>query len=172
MAKSLGLRPDQAVRRAQRCCGLPIQYKLGAGGGDPSLPLGSFSDCTGFVSWAWGVPRYQPSFPGQWFESTLICRDATITHRFFQQVSRAEPGDALVYGDWRDEKGKHREGHIALISRVDAQGRPVRIVHCSPSNATGGHGAVAETPVKPFWKQHKALIVRARFLVRPAPPEV
>lgn len=122
-------------------------YQMGHGGYDPARHVpwdaSGHCDCSGFAAWAIGEERECVRMPGGWIETTAIVRDATSTHRVFEQVGQAEPGDLIVYGD----RAGH-QGHVGVILAVSA-GRAALVIHC---NATADGDAIDRTPADLFWR--------------------
>lgn len=139
--------PEDLVLRARSALGHKCAYRLGSGGGTGELPFTQENpecDCSGFVSWVYGVkrkvsvPMYE-KWNGGWFETTAVYRDANSPYGFFTKVEEAKPGDVLV---WGDSKGK--QGHIGLVTEVDG-GKPTKVIHCARGNAIKYGDAVYET---------------------------
>lgn len=153
------LTPIEAVLRAKTALTQPIRYLLGRGGFDPSLktpaPQG-LCDCSGYVAWCLGIPRQNPELG--WIETTRVFRDAETTHRLFEKTEEPALGDVLVYRD----QGK-RQGHIGLITAVNAEGKPWHVIHCASSHRPW---AVRLTEVEDWWWKRGAIVARALFLRR------
>lgn len=137
---------DQTLQRARRALGRDTIYSLGAGGMKPSGELDRLCDCSGFVAWAIGIPRQLPPTSGGWLDTDAYHRGgAPVFAGLLTQVpaGKARPGDLYVYPDYVSN-GKKRQGHMGIISRVDGQGTPTHVIHCSVSNDKAGD-AVQET---------------------------
>jgi len=94
------------------------------------------SDCSGFVTWALGLPRAPSrSATSGWLDTERIWGDARAGRgRFEWCFSRYEPrrasiGALLVYPDHGAQ-----DGHIGIVTAVDAAGTPIQVVHCAPEN--------------------------------------
>ena len=152
---------EEIVRRGRSALSRNLRYGLGRGGYRPTAPhpdQEGFCDCTGFVAWALGISRDQgTAFPGRWIETSRMHRDAVSTRRYFTLLGWREalPGDLLLYPDSEDS-----EGHVGIITSVGPEG-PERVLHC---NATTRPSALAEEPLRPFWRAHRAVVVRATFI--------
>lgn len=172
--------PDAAgaVARARAAIGHKCAYILGHGGfhGDADWPWYRDAaidgcDCSGFVAWCLGLPRrlvtgpladrYKPHF-GEWLETTAIVKDALSDFGLFSKVTweLARPGDLVVYGD-----GGGHQGHVGLVSEVDAHG-PVKVVHCSLGNFHAKGDAVQETD--PHLWQGRGIVARYAEFEGPA----
>lgn len=163
-----GMTREQALERARHAMGRRCHYVLGMGGRRPHQPLPWSGppecDCSGFVAWCLGRDRMTPdpwyrSVNGGWIETTAIVRDCASPFGFFSARSwrEAEPGDLLVYGDWKDENGKVRQGHVGIVSDVTMTG-PQKAIHCSKGNFLRGGDAIAETDVA-LWAGRKDAVV-------------
>lgn len=77
---------DVAVSRALQWVGKGI-YGLGKGGLKPGrigpLDKDGKCDCSGFVTWAWGIPRYDGE---NWHNTSFIYADAKGKQKFYQIV--------------------------------------------------------------------------------------
>lgn len=152
---------DDIVRRARSAIG-EGRYKLGKGGRVPrsSSPLQNGEcDCSGFAAWACGVDRYQPdkiNGDEDWVETSAIVRDATGPAESFIRMNERRPGYLLVWGDRqvpdRKRPGKTRtaQGHVGVISEVDAHGKVTKVIHCSMGNYRTKGAAIAETDPNVF----------------------
>lgn len=162
---------DEILLRARAATSLPITYKLGAGGRNPSAPTpadGSGGlDCSGFVAWCLGLPRltddpFYLDYAGGWMNTDGIVADANDARGLFSKVpnGQAKPADLLVFG-----KGPGRSyGHVGIISR-SLRGSPVAVIHCSSANRPN---AVAETLPDVFFR-NGAIIARHKGLVEQTP---
>ena len=158
-----------------------LRYKLGRGGNDPkadraaplawAVPKGSlipalarWADCSGFVAWCLGIRRSLP-IPNYYVHTDAIYFDAINVHRqrLFVALGAAggnrlpfdpQPGDLVVFPDYKDATGKHREGHVAII--VDHSTRMV--IDC----ASGRQDGVAIHRAGEWW--NKAIVVRFKGL--------
>lgn len=128
---------DTRIARAKGAANAPFKtrYRLGKGGFDPHAehPADSnhLCDCTGSGAWIFQVNRdrrgtwwtgQQPWKGSPWFESTNVYRDATSgkSNSVFVRLPKCVPGCGLVYPDgWKPG----REGHFAVVTRVDAAGK-------------------------------------------------
>lgn len=126
------------VDRAKSAIGKVKAYRLGKGGFNPNAPHpGDSCDCSGFVSWVIGLSRMpKPSRPW-WIETTNIFRDATGRQSTFVPCDPF-PGCLIVYPDRKVKIWKSgvlrlasKQGHVAVVAEVGADGKPLRIVDCS-----------------------------------------
>jgi len=138
------------LARAQSAIGQGVLYSLGCGGYNPDAaspasvvvrrPKGAllprkapFCDCSGLVAWCCGLDRSATVVPGMWGCSTdSIYKDAVTYGRKFVALGRAggnklpfdpQPGDLVVYPDYKDHNGKMRQGHTGVI--VDHKSKTV-----------------------------------------------
>jgi hypothetical protein len=133
---------EQTLQRAQSALGLNTTYKLGRGGFDPTKPVSNSCDCSGFVSWAIGVPRELPPGSNQWLSTdSYWAGGKPVKAKLFLKIDLkdAGQGDLLVYPD----SGGH-QGHIGIITQVD-HNVPTYVVHCSLGNFHNYHDAVRIT---------------------------
>ena len=124
-------------------------------------PDGQACDCSGFVTWALKLPRDRAPREGRqgWLKTDTIHADALGPQDLFVRLDSdetpgtAEPGAMLVYG----RCAGHEVGHIAIVTEINATGRPTRIIHCAPENyleaplAGRERNAIRETDVAPFF---------------------
>ena len=153
-----GMFGASAVALARTCVGEGT-YILGAGGRNPDAVkpwtkkgtrLGS--DCVGFVLWAWGMDRFQPSFPlyGGWINTDSAIGEARTSAKWFRIVDVPQPGDLVTVPsvDLDRDGDRDRIGHVGIISEVpalwDGDYADLRVIHCSAS----GRPAVKETSGK------------------------
>jgi len=118
----------QTLKRALSAQFRGTVYKLGKGGFNPTKPLTSQCDCSGFIAWAIGIPRELPPGSNKWLSTNEYWAGGKpVKAGLFSQIpiEEATVGNLLVYPD----KGGN-QGHIALI--VDAD--DWRIIHCSNGN--------------------------------------
>jgi flagellum-specific peptidoglycan hydrolase FlgJ len=147
---------EQTLARARKALGRRTVYDLGAGGMDPTRGLDRLCDCSGFVAWAIGIPRQLPPKSGGWLDTDAYhAGGGAVFPGLLSAVAagKAQPGDIVVYPDYK-QNGKRRQGHMGIVSQVDAQGKPSRVIHCSVSNSNRGD-AVQETPPT-AWNAHAA----------------
>lgn len=125
-----------------------------------SLP---FCDCSGFVTWALGLPRApSPDARSGWIWTNSIYIDALHARSKFSHIESeglcCRRGALLVYPSPNDDE----PGHIGIVSETDAQGRPLRVLHCSSTlmieAARAGRplNAIAETDAVVFEKMLEA----------------
>jgi hypothetical protein len=75
---------------------------------------------------------------GGWFETSVIYMDVGHSAGLFEQLETPRPGAIVVFGDSKTPEGKKREGHIGLVTGVDANGKVSHVVHCSSGNDKRG----------------------------------
>lgn len=162
---------SEVVARARSAIGSHTKYALGKGGFSPNSPhpwsaVGE-CDCSGFVAWCLGISRradnpWYKRQNGGWVETSAIVRDAQSPYGFFDEVdwTKARPGMVVVYGDTR-QGGRTRQGHVGVVSAVDAGG-PIQAIHCSMGNHRRGD-AIQETAVAPLWMPGKAIVAISAF---------
>lgn len=161
------------VTKARSVVAKGCWYGLGKGGMRPHDPHPWDSahkcDCSGFVAWCLGVSRqtddpWYKSFNGGWFETTAIARDCETPYGHFALVTRphAQPGDLLVYGDYKGSDGKTRQGHVGVCSEVDGKG-PTKVIHCSRGNERKTGDAIQETDVT-WWNVAGGVIARCAWV--------
>lgn len=174
------------LERARAAKGQGILYRLGKGGYDPKAALPGARmvelvppriirglDCSGFVAWCCGISRdprrnkKNPALSGmpiatwpRWVESTNIWADVTGEQIAWINVpfDQLQPGDVLVYPDFKNALGQHREGHVAIVAD------PVRrtIVDCSSSQSKALGQAITERDGSFFWRKIAARGARLR----------
>jgi hypothetical protein len=171
LAEVAGMKANEVVSRAQASVAQGCKYVLGKGGFSPAskFPWSSRGecDCSGFVAWCLGISR-QTDNPwyakqnGGWVETSAMVRDAASPYGFFDQVPwvQATPGMLVVYGDSK-KNGKTVQGHVGVVSSVDAAG-PTHVIHCSSGNYKRTGDAIRETGPD-LWKS-KGIVVRCAFV--------
>ncbi len=121
-----------------------------------------FCDCSGYVCWALGIPR-APARGAQrgWVWTESIYSDALRPGAGFARLDSdatplaCRPGAMLVF----PSPGGEQPGHIGIVSEVDANGAPRRVLHCSSLNfliapeGGGERSAIAETGPEVFAEQ-------------------
>jgi len=149
------MKAEAVVNRALSATNRGTQYGLGDGGMRPEDPMPSSHgkcDCSGFVAWALGMSRktteaFYVKYIGGWIETTAVAKDIASSAGIFEKLTTPVPGCVVVYGDHKDHTGKHREGHIAIVTEVNGQEGVdgiEKIVHCSMGNDRTGD-AIQET---------------------------
>jgi hypothetical protein len=167
------MKASEVVARAAACVAQGAKYKLGKGGMNPAsaVPWTSLGecDCSGFAAWCLGVSRmtdnpWYETQNGGWLETSAIVRDCGTEFGFFAKVAweDAEPGMLVVYGDRKTESGKTIQGHVGVISRVDASG-PTRAIHCSSGNFRNTGDAIRETGIE-LWANRGGIVARCAFV--------
>lgn len=158
-----GMTRERSLERARSMIAQGTVYKLGKGGFKPEGSLwspGQTCDCSGFSAWALGFPRELPPGSGHWLQTTTYWQGGGFPGGvpFRQQpIAAAIPGDLLVYPD-----ANGREGHIAIVTAIDAQG-PATIVHCSSKNFRDTGDAIRETPPTVFNLNPRTRLMRVEF---------
>jgi cell wall-associated NlpC family hydrolase len=152
---------DQTLVRAQSALGLGTVYKLGKGGFDPTRPMMPNCDCSGFVSWAIGIPRELPPTSNKWVSTDSVWSGGKpVKPNLFSQIPLAESmaGDLLVYPD----KAGH-QGHIGIITQVD-NNSPTYVIHCSKGNFIHYHDAIRTTGPGVFLAgNHQTRVMRINY---------
>lgn len=168
---------NPAIDRARSVIGLGILYRLGKGGYDPGAAVPGARmvqlvrplvyrglDCSGFVAWCCGISRdpgrnkKNPALSSmpisrwpRWVESTNIWADVTGPQFAWELVALRDlqPGDVLVYPDYKNALGEHREGHVAIVAD------PIRrtIIDCSSSQSKALGQAITERDGSFFWNK-------------------
>ncbi|MBC7680996.1 MAG: CHAP domain-containing protein [Ferruginibacter sp.] len=130
----------------------PLAEAAGLDVDDPEL-VAPACDCSGFVCWALGISR-NPA-PQRWINTDSVWDDATGSGVQFRKIERAVPGCLVVY----PQAGSgERFGHIALVTEATADGRAVRIVHCSAANfGSAPSDAIKVTAPEAFERQPKSI---------------
>lgn len=150
----------QAVARARAACGHGAQYGLGKGGMDPrrTVPWDEEMrcDCSGLVAWALGRSRALWLSTDGWLE--VAAPLAKIV-----PLQDAHTADLLVYGDYTDKLGLHREGHVGIVTEVGPHG-PEKAVHASAGNWRRESDAILETGVDLWINNSSTVVVRPLFL--------
>ncbi len=133
---------QQTMKRAKSALKHKTVYKLGKGGFDPSKPMTTQCDCSGFIAWAIGIPRELPPKSNKWLSTDQYWAGGKpVKAGLFKQkdLSEAAVGDLLVYPD----SGGH-QGHISVISAIK-NNKPSLIIHCSSGNFKNFGDAIRET---------------------------
>jgi peptidoglycan hydrolase-like protein with peptidoglycan-binding domain len=152
---------DCTLQRAGAGCGKGTVYTLGKGGFDPTQPMTRECDCSGFVAWAIGIPRELPPGSDQWLATDNYWQGGSpVADGLFGRVApgQAQPGDLYVYPD-----AEGRQGHIGIITRIDAVGKPTHVVHCSLGNFRTHGDAVQETEAGVFVRNLNSHIMRVDY---------
>ena len=130
-------------------------------------------DCSGFVTWALGLPRApSPAAAHGWTNTTSIWGEAQSPGARFewctsaQEPRRAVEGALLVYPHVGNEIG-----HIGIVTAVDAVGNATEVVHCAPQNylqpaAPGRRHAILRTKPGLLLDHPKAITVWCRDIER------
>lgn len=162
--------PD-AVKRALSVVGQGV-YRLGRGGRKPlaSTPFDAEGrcDCSGYVSWAMGLDRYQPGrIGGDWISTDSIVRDAEGPRAMFELVAAPTPrvpsvahvsaGDLVVYPGRHVGGVRVAIGHVGVIAVVGPTIAECRVAHCAASRHAGP-GAVRVSDGRPWAK--RGIVVR------------
>ncbi len=157
LAKASG---KTTLKRALRCIGKGVRYKLGKGGIDPTKPMRDKCDCSGFVAWAIGIPRELPPGSGKWLQTTSYWQGGRPAgDGLFDGIdeARSEPGDIIVYPD----RGS-RQGHMGIVSAV-RDGNVIKVIHCSTGNDRSTGDAIQETAPTVFERNPKTRIMRIDY---------
>jgi hypothetical protein len=151
----------QTMSRAQSAIGHRTVYKLGKGGFDPTKPLTSQCDCSGFIAWAIGIPRELPPGSNKWLSTDEYWRGGKpVKAGLFSQIpiKESRSGDLLVYPD-----SGGNQGHVALITQNDFQ-RPLLIIHCSKGNFSIFGDAICEgNPAVFLFGNHDTRAMRINY---------
>jgi hypothetical protein len=130
---------SQTINRALSALERRTIYKLGRGGIDPTKPLTSECDCSGFIAWAIGIPRELPPGSHNWLSTDEYWAEGRpVMAGMFSQIHIAEVrvGDLLVYPDNGNE-----QGHIGLVIQVHS----LQMIHCSSGNFNHFGNAICTT---------------------------
>ncbi|HEX4847461.1 MAG TPA: CHAP domain-containing protein [Novosphingobium sp.] len=138
---------DAAISRALSAVGQGIRYKLGKGGMKPGSPTPAAAgqcDCTGFVSWCFGMSRHTPdafyvAFNGGWIETTAVWTDIGRSVGIFEQLDKPRRGAVVVFPD-----ALGAQGHIGILTSAS------KVIHCSKGNDTRTGDAIQETGLAVF----------------------
>lgn len=158
---------EEIVLKARSMIGARTVYLLGAGGMHPEAAhpwdneRGRHSDCSGFVAWCCGYSRFThdtwyANRNGGWINTDAIRADGLDAGGLFTAVAKAQPGDIIVFPGGVPG---HSIGHVGVISAVDSNGKPTRVIHCSAGNYRTALDAVRETGAELF-ATPKTLLVR------------
>ncbi len=176
---------EHLLLRVHAVVGLPIEYRLGGGGMDPTSPTPADRqgtvDCSGFVAWALGLsrmteePLYQ-RFNGGWIEGIGLrgwintcalaydlTQDAGILH-----TCEAQPGAIIVYPG----PPRRRVGHCGIIMEVQ-RGTITQVAHASRTNWETRGAAIQITGPELFYREDDTRLGFFAGIVRPdetAPP--
>lgn len=151
---------EQLLGRARSVLGQKTRYRLGAGNHDPSSPR-PFDDtrecdCSGYVTWALGLSRYQPHLAwlrlanGGWYNTAGMWLDVREPTGFLAPLSAARPGAVLVYPAASVSKTKGPTiGHVGIVTGI--KGPAVTwVIHCSAGAYRRSGDAIRETPPSVF----------------------
>lgn len=139
-------------------------YRLGAGapaGAVSAYDPGNACDCSGFVCWALGIARYQPTLAflkkaiGHcWMNTDAIVADTNDPAGLFSIPGGAEPGDLVVYPSYDyaksvglplpGHKPGPRIGHVGILTGRNS------VIHCSAGNVREHGRAIWETDAAVF----------------------
>lgn len=160
----------ELLARARSAANKGTKYKLGTGGfnaaaAEPGQLVDGvrLCDCSGYICWDVGTSRMtdHPMYRGKekvgWISTSSIVADAKAPWGFFAEIQFAQVGCLWVYGD-RKVAGKTQQGHVGLVTEVDATGKVARILHCSAGNGKTGD-AIRETGPEVFVKRADAILV-------------
>jgi len=165
---------SEIIRRARSALSMPIKYKMGSGGMDPTAasPAGvdGACDCSGFISWVLGVSRKtkDPLYlrvTGGWRNTDGMAIDAKEPGGMLTVIPGARVGCLMVYGKgWR---GAY-VGHVGLVTDIwpPPENMPAnarRVIHCASGHRIMGN-AVQETAPAAFFKRN-AIYAWPDFLI-------
>ena len=114
---------------------------------ETTWPSGIRADCSGFVAWCLGLPRYPAELRGAQLFTTSFYEDAVRGggNYFVRQVPGPVAGGIVVYPYYRLEPGaKRKPGHIALITVVRSA-TDYDIIDCSQSSFAETGDAIHES---------------------------
>lgn len=155
----------ELLARARSAKPLIGTYRLGAGAPHDALSpydLSGACDCSGFVCWALGIVRYQPTLAflqaaigHRWMNTDAIVADTRHpAGLFFPPVEAARPGDLIVYPSYNyaqrtglAERGDKRGptiGHVGIVTGDKS------VIHCSSGNVKEHGRAIWETDNEVF----------------------
>lgn len=109
-------------------------------------PAGHTADCSGFVAWCYGLPRYPRKLRGAQLFTTSFYEDAVRPSKnlFVKRTEVPTVGGIVVYPYFRYEPGgKRHPGHIAIISVVRSP-TDYDIIDCSETSYLRDGDAIAE----------------------------
>ena len=148
----------RVLERARQILGKKIKYDLGAGGMLPTMAspanLKNACDCSGFVSWCFGMSRKTEhplyvKFNGGWINTDAMVHDAKKQTGFFRQLSSPKVGCIVVFPG----PPLRRIGHVGLVTEVDDTGTvATEVIHCSSGNFRNFGDAIRETSLGVFQK--------------------
>lgn len=165
------MKPADLIKRARSQLGKKTRYKLGAGGYgiDKPSPGGGGGhdpdqcDCSGFVCWALNLSRlttneyYKLHLKTDWISTVSMFRDCGDSAGLFRQLDAPQPGCIIVYPDGALEKGA--QGHIGIVTALDAAGAVSAIIHCSSGNFKKTGDAIGEN-LDATWQK---MLAKSRF---------
>jgi hypothetical protein len=160
---------SELIARIRAQARLPSRYRLGGGklspvGTDPLDELGG-CDCSAFVMWNVGIPKYAglswlKNVTGGWYSADGIYWDATRESTgFFREQSYPQPGAIVVYpAAWLLKRhapkllGPYppRYGHVGIVTTVAPKNGRYQVMHCSSGNYHIKGHAIAETDAGVF----------------------
>jgi hypothetical protein len=152
---------EQTLQRAQGNLGKGVEYVLGSGGIDPTQPIGTRCDCSGFVAWAIGIPRELPPGSGKWMNTDAYWNGGRpgadgLVNRV--PDGQAQAGDFYVY----PYNGTH-PGHIAIITEAGDSPANSKIIHCSLGNWERFSDAIQITDAGLFGVHPNVRIMRVDY---------
>lgn len=125
-------------------------------------------DCTGYLSWALGVPfSPQPLADGA-MNTDSIVKDSLHQRLQFAPQDQVEEGDLLVYIGLGSEPG-----HVGIVMEAQA-GQALKVAHCAPQNYEippepgGVRSAICITDTALFTQHHASGVRYLRFKPDPA----
>jgi cell wall-associated NlpC family hydrolase len=150
----------ELLARARAIKALPGEYRLGAGAPHQALSPYDQSgecDCSGFVCWALGIDRYQPTLAflkkeiGHcWMNTDAIVADTRISAGLFLFPDKARPGDLIVYPSLAYARVANAKAAGPKIGHVGILTGDRSVIHCSAGNMKAHGRAVWETDTEVF----------------------
>lgn len=148
------LTADDAILRFEALQSLSIDYQLEeCPMWDPAkLPRqDAKGNCSIAAMWALGCRILQGT--STWYNTAGIIRDAKQPGGLFVTIARAIRGCLVVF----EKRPGDKAGHVAMVTKVGANGRHTEVIDCSPRN--GRTNSVGRNPGQVFHDRKDSIYV-------------
>jgi hypothetical protein len=122
----------------------------------PACMALSACDCSGFICWVMGISGVQNGFR---VTTTMLIDDAAKgpNAQRFKRLDRPVPGCLWIY-----KKGEADEvGHVALVRRLNAQGKVAEFIDCS-GDSFREHGSAIRARASDVFDKHDSWYLTVR----------
>jgi len=127
---------------------------------DPTKPLTTECDCSGFIAWSMGIPRELPPGSNKWLSTDEYWNSGKpVKAGLFSQIPIHEmnAGDLLVYPD-----NSGMQGHIGLVVQLNN----TLVIHCSSGNFKNFGDAIRiSSPAVFLFGNHNTRAMRINYEV-------